>query len=248
VKILPGTINSVVGQTARADCEYLIVDGHSTDGTVDLITTAANHRQIDGWLSEPDVGIYDAMNKAVRMAKGEWIIFMNAGDRFESDQTLAQVLPVLRSTLIDDGILPDLVYGDCYMVLPDGTPRYDQALAPHRIRYQMVCSHQSLFVRRQLLTRFPFDVAFSVCADHLFLLRCLDAGCVTVVLDVPVARVQIERYSLTQLIAGHLQKWRAVSLIWPGLKTAWHFGWRFLRLFAAHSVKNLIQSTRLKRK
>ena len=80
------TMASVMSQT-YADLEYIIVDGASSDGTLELLEHAKGIR----WISEPDKGIYDAMNKGVAMSTGQWIIFMNAGDTFASDDALEKV-------------------------------------------------------------------------------------------------------------------------------------------------------------
>ena len=97
------TILSVINQT-YPHIEYIIIDGGSTDGTVDIIKKYAN--RIAYWVSEPDKGIYDAMNKGIRTAKGEWINFMNAGDLFYSKDTLEKVF----SKSINDNI--KVIYGD----------------------------------------------------------------------------------------------------------------------------------------
>ncbi|OYZ59116.1 MAG: hypothetical protein B7Y21_00075 [Hydrogenophilales bacterium 16-61-112] len=72
------TLDSVAAQTFR-DFQFVMVDGVSTDGTIDLIRQAP---RVDTWISEPDEGIYHAMNKGVALADGEWLLFMNAGDEF----------------------------------------------------------------------------------------------------------------------------------------------------------------------
>ena len=87
------TLDSVFRQTTH-DFELVVVDGASTDGSVELIHTHAD--RIDRWVSEPDGGIYNAMNKAVAMATGEYVIFMNSGDTFYEDDVLARVIPQLK--------------------------------------------------------------------------------------------------------------------------------------------------------
>ena len=82
-KGLEKTIQSVESQTWQ-EKEYLVIDGASTDGTMEVIRQ--HEGSITQWISEPDLGIYDAMNKGVRLAQGQWIIFMNAGDTFASTE------------------------------------------------------------------------------------------------------------------------------------------------------------------
>ena len=82
--------------------EYIVVDGASTDDTLHVIKK--HESIIDKWVSEPDEGIYDAMNKAVKMAKGEWVIFMNAGDLFASSDCIERAMYFSKDA--------DVVYGD----------------------------------------------------------------------------------------------------------------------------------------
>lgn len=86
--LLERTLQSVLSQR-YADKEIVVVDGQSSDGTVAVIKRHA--AAIQSWVSEPDKGIYDAMNKGVRMATGDWILFMNAGDTFASDDVLQRL-------------------------------------------------------------------------------------------------------------------------------------------------------------
>ena len=88
VDTIERTILSVLNQT-YSDIEYIIIDGGSTDGTVDLIKKYAD--KITYWVSEPDQGIYDAMNKGIDVATGEWINFMNSGDSFYRQDVLSSL-------------------------------------------------------------------------------------------------------------------------------------------------------------
>ncbi len=87
VSTIERTILSVVNQT-YSNIEYIIIDGGSTDGTVDIIKKYMD--KIAYWVSEPDKGIYDAMNKGILMAKGQWINFMNSGDYLYSNDVISQ--------------------------------------------------------------------------------------------------------------------------------------------------------------
>jgi len=196
------TLASVREQTSRAVFEYLVVDGGSTDGTVDEIKAAADRGEVDRWLSEPDGGIYDAMNKGAKVAQGEWLLFLNSGDVFVSSTTLAEA----RLAEIATG----LAYGACLQVYPDGGVHTTASRALETTFVGMPCSHQSLFARRELLLRFPFDLRFKVAGDHHFLARCLAAGIGATRWEEPVARVTLERYTWKQLTSGQREKCEAM--------------------------------------
>ena len=88
VNLIEKTILSVVEQDT-ADFEYIVIDGGSTDGTVEVIRKYEN--AISYWVSESDKGIFDAMNKALSVAKGDWVIFMNSGDCFYNNHVLSEI-------------------------------------------------------------------------------------------------------------------------------------------------------------
>lgn len=169
LKDLEKTFANVISQTYK-DIEYIIIDGGSQDGTVDFLQKHTNY--LSYWISERDNGIYDAMNKGVKVAKGEWIIFMNSGDTFSQENTIEQVAPYLdRSN--------DVVYGGYESVTDD---RYGCRIS-HRqpsdlslIWHQIPTCHQSVFVRKELQSQYPFDTSLSWCADHDFLARLYQLG------------------------------------------------------------------------
>lgn len=140
-----------VRQQSFSDFEYVIVDGGSTDGTPQYLASLDNCR----WISERDNGIYDAMNKAVSLSHGDYVIFMNAGDVFASPDVLASVFASPRSA--------DVVYGDVIKVVND-RPRLKKAEAPHNAHRMFFC-HQCAFTRRDTLLAFPFDTSYRLSAD-----------------------------------------------------------------------------------
>ena len=196
------TLASVRSQTARARLEYLVVDGASDDGTAKEVKAAAERGEVDRWVSEPDKGIYDAMNKAVGLASGKWVLFLNSGDVFVAATTVADA----DLTKVETG----LAYGSCEQVYPDGGVHLTRCRPLEAVFHAMPCSHQSLFARRELLLQFPFDLRWPVAADHHFLARCFVSGEKATLWDAPVARVTLDRYTWKQLSSGTSEKCRAM--------------------------------------
>ena len=162
---LPRTMDSVGGQDYPS-IEYIIVDGASTDGTREVLQR--REAEIDRWISEPDAGIYEAMNKGIRLATGEYICFMNAGDRFDSAHTVSRMFVPPPSA--------ELLWGDCIIEGRKGE-EYDCARDVLKtLHRQMTVSHQSLFVKRSTLLFRPFDESFRIAADYDLLCERLLAG------------------------------------------------------------------------
>lgn len=134
---LDKTIKSVLYQTFD-DYEYLIIDGGSNDGSIDIILRYADNPHIR-WISEPDKGIYDAMNKGVNMAKGEWLNFMNAGDCFANESVLSNIF------CHDYPSDVKFLYSDNYYVDEKGKVSF--AVHDHR---KLSILHQSSIYRKEL--------------------------------------------------------------------------------------------------
>lgn len=166
---LQATFNSVVNQTFR-EYEYIIVDGGSSDGTANFLKEKQD--LLTRWVSEPDGGIYDAMNKGTQLASGEWIIFMNAGDSFFSNKTLQEIEPYLCSSF-------DVLLGGVESIYDDKYGYRTLKSFPHSLS-QMWCQiptcHQSILVRRELQAKYPLDTKLSWCADHDFLAKLHSLG------------------------------------------------------------------------
>jgi glycosyltransferase involved in cell wall biosynthesis len=139
------TLQSIASQD-YPDIELIVVDGGSTDGTTDLLGESS---LVTRWISEPDKGIYDAMNKGMKMATGDYITFLNAGDCYTGAEVLGRLFSGIRDSL------PDLVYGDVILLWDEaGRKTYQESLPFTRenlLRYttQVVC-HQSLFLKREI--------------------------------------------------------------------------------------------------
>lgn len=153
---LEATIQSVLSQDKELT-EYWIIDGGSTDGTIDLIRQYED--QLAGWCSEPDNGIYDAMNKGIDRANGKWLYFLGG------DDTLRQgILKQIQPYLIEPY---SMVFGD---VLFDNGHRYRSFLGPRTI-LQNTVHHQSVFYNSSLFATFRYDHTLTVVSEYDIHLR-----------------------------------------------------------------------------
>ena len=174
-EFLEKTILSVIEQDYQF-VEFIIIDGGSQDGTVDIIKKYEKY--ITYWISEPDRGIYDAMNKGIDVATGEWINFMNAGDTFFENGTISNV-----SREFDDQ--HELICGDILRGIDNKSYR-----KPLGLKYAfdaMFVWHQALFTKMFLMKQFKFNADFKIAADYEFVLRCFYYGYNFKFIDFPIA-------------------------------------------------------------
>lgn len=158
------TIESVLRQT-HGDREYLVIDGGSTDGTLDILREYGDAIR---WQSEPDKGIYDAMNKGIRLARGRWIHLLNADDEYASPSVLAEVLPHLDPERVN--------YCDIELAGTDGSRRVQRfPFNRWKLAYSAFLPHPGLIVSREQYERVgPYDVRWRIAADHDMILRLLE--------------------------------------------------------------------------
>lgn len=154
------TLINVTNQT-YPNLEYIIVDGGSKDGTLEIIKKYTS--KTSKYISEPDNGIYDAMNKGVAMAMGEWVIFMNSGDWFYELTTVEDVFSNFDTTDAE------IIYGNTLKRSVDKS-RIDIPSKPSTFWRNLVV-HQSIFSRRTLNLKYPFDLQFKVAADFDFIFK-----------------------------------------------------------------------------
>jgi putative colanic acid biosynthesis glycosyltransferase len=197
---LEKTLKSVEAQQYEA-IEQVVVDGLSTDDTVDIIHK--HEKTIARWVSEPDRGIYDAMNKGVSMARGEWVLFMNAGDTFASDDVLQRIFSHRWNA---EGVL----YGD---VVKDGYIK--KAPGEYHLYHRMLFCHQSSLTRRSLLIASPFDISHRLSADFKFFMEQYQRGVKFAYVGMPVANFDTTGVSNTRRSLGLRDNMRVVRELVP---------------------------------
>ena len=179
--VIEETILSIINQSFK-DFEFIVIDGSSKDRTLQIINKYSPLISI--LISEPDKGIYDAMNKGLATASGEWIIFMNAGDKFSDNDVLQKVFSSKKS------ISEDVIFGKCN--LKYGTrivqgkrpiPFYEQK----RICPSMGYSHQSVFVKKEALGGICFDTNYKIAADYNMFKQLYNRGVVFKYIDIPIS-------------------------------------------------------------
>lgn len=178
---LEATLRSIREQT-HPEVELIIVDGGSTDGTLAIAQGFAGPNVTI--VSEPDEGIYDAMNKGAALATGEFVCFMNAGDHFSDDGVIAKVVAALREEPAD------YVYGNVVSVFGVGE-KLSVARPPDYVRKNKPFNHQSLFARREWLLHIPFDLRYRFVADYDQTYAAYRAGAVFRRLPLTIARVDM---------------------------------------------------------
>lgn len=199
---LQATMENILPQT-WTDFEYLVIDGGSDDGIKEFLTESIplfSAKKIPfRFLSEPDKGIYDAMNKGTRLAKGRWLLFLNAGDFLADSTTLEQIFTDVPDARI--------IYGDT-LCSYRGRQKLYPALPLERLTQEMAFCHQSVFIRRELLLEHPYNTTYKVCADHEFFLSMYLQHKTFVYLRIPISIYEISGYSDKNQMIAHKEQHR----------------------------------------
>ena len=173
---LDETMNSVVSQT-NSILEYIVIDGASTDRSTEVIK---KYSDLLGdrlkWISEPDKGIYDAMNKGIRTATGEYVQFINSGDRLASDNVTGRMLEELWR---ED--YPSILYGNMLKEMPDGCILRDRCFAGQDISflgfYTGTLNHSPAYIRKDLFDKYGlYDESLKIVSDWKWYLQAIILG------------------------------------------------------------------------
>lgn len=167
---LEKTMQSVAIQTYK-DFEYIVVDGASTDGSVEIIKKYESQFAHLKWVSEPDAGIYNAMNKGIRIASGDYIHILNSGDCLASDDVTERML-----TAHDRTGHPSILYGNMVKCFPDGRKLKDKSFAGQEITllgmYTGTLNHDPTYIRRTLFEKYGYyDESLKIVSDWKWYLQ-----------------------------------------------------------------------------
>ncbi len=203
---IEGTLRSVREQS-YPNVEHIVIDGGSTDGTLEVIQRHAD--TLGFWISEPDRGIYDAMNKGIARARGEWIHFLNVGDLFLGKDTLQELFAEDHSAEWSDseeGRPADLVYGN-----HQSDYGYFQRIhippPLRKISKGMVFSHQAMFVRTTHMKEHPFDLRYRLSSDFDFIYRLFRRHARFVYVNQVIASLEAGGISEVTITKTHAERW-----------------------------------------
>ena len=225
-QVLQRTLDSVLQQD-YPDIVHLIIDGASTDGTIQLIddyvqrSNAADNGHRIQVTSEPDHGIYDAMNKGLRSLDGDYVCFLNAGDFLPAPDTVSKIV-----ASVSQGDLPAVLYGDTDIVDGEGRFLHHRRLAPPEnltwksFRQGMLVCHQAFYARTDFAIATPSDQRYSYSADVDWCIRIMKAA----------AKENVPLHNLHMVVANYTQEGQTTlhhreSLIERFKVMGRHYGW-----------------------
>lgn len=160
------TINSVIGQKFK-DFEYLIIDGNSSDGSIEVLTEYSG--RVTFWISEPDTGIYNAMNKGILKAKGDYLLFLNSGDWFCTNNVLSDFTKDIEPY--------DIIYGNQYLYFPGGNieeNKFSSLLTFNFFAFRNSLPHQATLIKRALFSKHGlYDEQLKMVSDWKFFIMAI---------------------------------------------------------------------------
>jgi glycosyltransferase involved in cell wall biosynthesis len=228
-KVLEDTIQSVIFQTYR-NVEYIIVDGASKDHTLEIVNKY--HNRINKVISEPDKGLYDAMNKGIQLATGDYLCFLNAGDKFHDSETLQKVVHTLKGQE-----LPDVIYGETAIVDEEGHFLHMRRLStPAHLNWKsfkqgMLVCHQAFFANRELAINHLYDLQYRFSADFDWCIRIMKKAKCLHNTQLTLIDYLNEGMTTKNHKASLKERFCIMAKHYGLISTILHHGWFVIRLF-----------------
>lgn len=233
IKGLKATAQSVLAQDCD-DYEWWVIDGASDDASPEWLTGQSEAH----WISEPDQGIYDAMNKGIERAQGAYLIFMNAGDQFADPHVLAHIKA--RLDACEDR--PDFIYGDSLEAGSGETAWLKPAKSHEKYRLGMFTHHQAMLYARKTLGAIRYDTRYKIAADYDLTVRFLQKAETALKIDRTICLFESGGISQQNAKLGRaeqadirqnlklLPQWR-IFLLLRFQAALWHFRMRHSALY-----------------
>ncbi|MFA6702155.1 MAG: glycosyltransferase family 2 protein [Dysgonamonadaceae bacterium] len=222
---LERTIKSVQEQS-YPHIQHIIADGNSKDKTVDLIEKYSTNKTI--WKSEPDKGIYDAMNKAVAWASGDYLCFLNSGDTFFESSSVEKMI-----TKLDENNLPDIIYGETAIVDNQGNFLYMRRLnVPEILTWKsfkqgMLVCHQAFIIKRSLFE--PYDLKYHFSADFDWCIRMMKKASSLLNSNLTLIRYLNEGTTTANRKASLIERYKIMSTYYGKVSTFIYHLWFVIR-------------------
>jgi glycosyltransferase involved in cell wall biosynthesis len=197
VRDIERTLKSIISQTYN-NIEYIVIDGASTDGTMEILNKYKQH--INQLITEPDKGIYDAMNKGLALATGHYVLFMNSGDEIYSPDTVANIFDTAPDA--------DIYYGETEMINDAGESlgrrrhKAPETFTWRKFKYGMSISHQAIYIKRALVE--PYDNRYTLSADIDWIVKAAKKARLI---------VNVHQYVAKYLVGGMSKKRHRQSLL-----------------------------------
>lgn len=227
-QVLETTLQSVISQTYH-HIEYILIDGASKDRTLAIAEKYRDRIQL--LISEPDRGLYDAMNKGIALATGEYVCFLNAGDSFHQDDTLQQMMQSIKGRE-----LPDVLYGETALV--DGKGHFlrmrrlsaPEVLTWKSFRQGMLVCHQAFIARRTLIQ--PYNLNYRYSADFDWCIRILKKAKTIHNTHLTLIDYLDEGMTTQNRKASLMERFRIMAHHYGLWSTVMHHAWFVFRLLA----------------
>jgi len=233
---LEKTVESVVTQTCR-EIEYIIIDGKSTDETIDIIKKHSEN--ISFWISEKDNGLYDAMNKGINTATGRYVWFLNAGDILPNKNIACDITEIIKKNNY-----PDILFGETNLINEQGYVFSTRRLkAPRELNWKsfrmgMLVSHQAFLAKRSIIPLYDLKYRFS--SDFDWCIRCMKKAESVINSNLTLVNYQYEGLTTSNRKASLKERYEIMCKYYGVIPTQIRHIWFAVRFYWAKYTKKII--------